>query len=168
MVAQSDGTLSSGLSSAIPSAQSFIRKRGKSKTLIECYQLRERIFNDAMAASDPLERARLAQAWELMTERQRILRNRPLPGVRKPSEPRKLGRASAPQIVDVSARMLDAPTVGAQSQAEQSQAPTASASPSTLASGGVGHAMSEGQAEPSVAQLDQSNARSDQSDQSSS
>lgn len=99
---------------AIPESErigQLAKQAGRPKTLIECYELREKLFQDAMQAQDPLVRARLAHAWVEVTERQRILRNKPLPGALRP-EPKNRGKRvkgilrDAPQVHDVSIAQL--------------------------------------------------------------
>ena len=45
----------------------------------QSFALQQLIFKDAVAASDPLVRAKLAQVWDLLEDRRRIIRGRGLP-----------------------------------------------------------------------------------------
>jgi hypothetical protein len=53
--------------------------------------------NEGQQPVKPADLAALARAWDILAERKRILKGRPLPGSLKPTTPRK-----GPQTLDVS------------------------------------------------------------------
>lgn len=78
------------LSHPTPPANSPVRIRpGKRNALRQALQLQQRVFEEGVKAGvKPVELAQLSRAWDVLEERKRILRGRPLPGSLKPEKPK--------------------------------------------------------------------------------
>jgi|WetSurMetagenome_2_1015567.scaffolds.fasta_scaffold1269446_1 hypothetical protein len=61
-------------------------KPGKRVALRQVLQLQQRLFEESgKAGVKPSDLAQLARAWDILEERKRILKGRPLPGSLKPA-----------------------------------------------------------------------------------
>ena len=62
---------------------------GRRNSLRQALQIQQRVFDEGMKSGvTPGALAQLARAWDILEERKRILRGRPLPGSLKPEKPK--------------------------------------------------------------------------------
>ena len=65
-------------------------KYGRVAALRQCLELQSVCYQAAIGETvKPADIAQLSRAWEVLEERKRILRNKPLPGSLKPETPKK-------------------------------------------------------------------------------
>jgi hypothetical protein len=68
-------------------------KPGKRNALRQALQLQQRVYEEGIKKGiRPIELAQLARAWDVLEDRKRILRGRPLPGSLKPEKPKNKQR----------------------------------------------------------------------------
>ena len=77
--------------------------KGGRKFYRQLLDMQDVLYTSALGAeTDPSERAACARAWEVLEERKRIMRGRPLPGSLKPTDTKhKRARETAPTPVSV-------------------------------------------------------------------
>lgn len=75
-------------------------KSHQSTSLQQLFALQKRVFSDALSVrTDPMTRCSLVKAWDVLEERKRILRNKPLPGSLNQKTERKATPSAPLQIV---------------------------------------------------------------------
>jgi|SRR6185436_1268042 len=84
--------------------------KGGRKFYRQLLDMQDVLYTSALGVdTDPSERAACARAWEVLEERKRIMRGRPLPGSLKPTETHKRkGRdAAAPVAAQAPAKTVN-------------------------------------------------------------
>jgi len=83
---------------------------GRRNSLRQALQIQQRVFDEGMKSGvTPGALAQLARAWDILEERKRILRGRPLPGSLKPEKPKSKQKIN---LWETSFRELPEPAPG--------------------------------------------------------
>lgn len=90
-----------------------------SKTLKQCHTIQDIVYQAITSQTSPDSISDLARTWDLIADRQRILRGRPLPGALRPESP-KLVRSKPVARLPVD-QDLEMPSVQVQSRNSQGQ-----------------------------------------------